>query len=142
MTATNAPAVSGQLSATRRPGLAVARLLRLELRHNAMLWMLPVAIALFWITTYRKTMAMPPMWNLRAASHAKRRDCGFHNTGGRRGSVDGVTGSPPPHLRPGDDLRAAAVGPPARHLGRHHLLGNSGLPGLPGRPVRGDRASG
>jgi hypothetical protein len=68
MTATNAPAVSGQLSATRRPGLAVARLLRLELRHNAMLWMLPVAIALFWITTYRKTMAMPPMWNLRAAS--------------------------------------------------------------------------
>ena len=46
---------------------AAARLLRLELRHNAMLWMLPVAVALFWLTTYRKTMAMPPLWNLRAA---------------------------------------------------------------------------
>jgi hypothetical protein len=45
-----------------------ARLLRLELRHNAMLWMLPVAIALFWFITYRKAMAMPPLWNVRAAS--------------------------------------------------------------------------
>ena len=33
-----------------------------------MLWMLPVAIALFWFTTYRKTIAMPPLWNLRATS--------------------------------------------------------------------------
>jgi len=54
--------------AVRRPGLAAARLLRLELRHNAMAWMLPVAVALFWFVTYRKTMAMPPLWNLRAAS--------------------------------------------------------------------------
>ena len=45
---------------------AAARLLRLELRNNAMLWMLPVAAALFWLTTYRKVMAMPPLWNLRA----------------------------------------------------------------------------
>ncbi len=45
-----------------------ARLLRLELRHNAMAWILPVAVALFWFITYRKTMAMPPLWNLRAAS--------------------------------------------------------------------------
>jgi hypothetical protein len=68
MTAVSAPAAPRPEPATRRPGLATARLLRLELRHNAMLWMLPVAIALFWVTTYRKTMAMPPMWNLRAAS--------------------------------------------------------------------------
>ncbi len=47
---------------------AVARLLSLELRRNAMLWMLPVAAGLFWFTTYRKTMAMPPLWNLRAMS--------------------------------------------------------------------------
>jgi hypothetical protein len=47
---------------------ATLRLLRLELRHNAMAWMLPVAIALFWLTTYRKTMAGPPLWNLRAAN--------------------------------------------------------------------------
>jgi hypothetical protein len=65
MTATRAPARSGPV--TRRPRLAAARLLRLELRHNAMLWMMPVAIALFWFTAERKTMAAPPLWNLRAA---------------------------------------------------------------------------
>ncbi len=68
MTAARAPATSRLRPATHRPGLAAARLLRLELRHNAMLWMLPVAAALFWFTTYRKTMAMPPLWNLRAAN--------------------------------------------------------------------------
>jgi len=68
MTAASAPAPPRPLPATRRPGFAAARLLRLELRHNAMPWMLPVAVALFWLTTYRKTMAMPPLWNLRAAS--------------------------------------------------------------------------
>jgi hypothetical protein len=47
---------------------ATLRLLRLELRHNAMAWMAPVVIALFWLTTYRKTMAGPPLWNLRAAN--------------------------------------------------------------------------
>lgn len=55
-------------SAGRRPGLAAARLLRLELRHSAMAGVVPVVIALFWLVTYRKTMAMPPVWNLRAAS--------------------------------------------------------------------------
>ena len=65
MTATKAPAVSAPVM--RRPGLAAARLLRLELRHNAMLWMMPVAIALFWFTAERKTIAAPPLWNLRAA---------------------------------------------------------------------------
>jgi hypothetical protein len=47
--------------------VTTARLLRIELRHNAMAWMLPVVAALFWLTTYRKTMATAPMWNLRAA---------------------------------------------------------------------------
>jgi hypothetical protein len=56
------------LPATRRPGLAAGRLLRIELRHNAMMWLLPVVFALFWLTTYRKAMATAPMWNLRAAS--------------------------------------------------------------------------
>src|SRR3984957_13818576 len=68
MTATNVTAVSRPRPAPRHPALATARLLRLELRHNAMLWMLPVVFALFWLTTYRKTMAMPPLWNLRAVS--------------------------------------------------------------------------
>ena len=68
MTTTNAPAVSRPLTGPRHPARATARLLLLELGHNAMLWMLPVVFALFWLTTYRKTMAMPPLWGLRAAS--------------------------------------------------------------------------
>jgi hypothetical protein len=64
MTATRAPARPAP--DTRRPGLGAARLLRLELRHNAMLWMMPVAIALFWVTAGRKTLGTPPLWNLRA----------------------------------------------------------------------------
>jgi hypothetical protein len=68
MTAAPAPAASRLRPARHRPGLGAARLLRLELRRNVMLWMLPVAAALFWFTTYRKTMAMPPLWNLRAAN--------------------------------------------------------------------------
>jgi hypothetical protein len=66
MTAASAPVRSGPI--TLRPGLAVARLLRLELRHNAMLWMLPVVIGLFWLFALRKIMAAPPLWNLRATA--------------------------------------------------------------------------
>ena len=68
MTAVHAPAAFRPAPANRGRLQAAARLLRLELRHNAMLWMLPVAVGLFWFTTYRKAMAMPPLWNLRAAS--------------------------------------------------------------------------
>jgi hypothetical protein len=49
-----------------RPGLGLLRLLRLELRHNAMAWLVPVVIVLFWLTTYRRVMATPPLWDLRA----------------------------------------------------------------------------
>jgi hypothetical protein len=66
MTAVSAPAHPRPRPASRGPGRAAARLLRLELRHNAMPWLLPVAIALFWFITYRKAMAMPPLWNVRA----------------------------------------------------------------------------
>jgi hypothetical protein len=66
--ATRAPSATRPRSAARRPGLPTLRLLRLELRHNAMAWLLPVVFALFWLVTYRKTMAMPPLWNVRAAS--------------------------------------------------------------------------
>ncbi len=67
MTAVPAVPVPGRPArATRLPLWAAWRLLRLELRHNAMLWVLPVAVALFWFTTYRKSMALPPLWNLRA----------------------------------------------------------------------------
>lgn len=45
---------------------AAGRLLRLELRRSAMLWMMPVAGALFWYNAFRESMAEPAMWNLRA----------------------------------------------------------------------------
>jgi len=68
MTVVRAPAASRPMPAQRGQLRAGARLLRLELCHNAMLWMLPVAAGLFWFTTYRKAMAMPPLWNLRAST--------------------------------------------------------------------------
>ncbi len=67
MTAASAPAGTrppGRVSALPLP--AAGRLLRLELRHNAMLWLLPLVGALFWYNGYREIMALPPMWNLRA----------------------------------------------------------------------------
>jgi hypothetical protein len=45
---------------------AGGRLLKLELRHSAMLWMLPLAAVLFWYNTYRPIMVMPALWSLRA----------------------------------------------------------------------------
>jgi hypothetical protein len=63
------PAAPRPATVRRGTGAAVlgsGRLLRIELRHNAMLWLLPVAIALFWYNGYREIMALPPMWNLRA----------------------------------------------------------------------------
>ncbi|GIH16627.1 hypothetical protein [Rugosimonospora africana] len=54
----------------RGPGRAwvagAARLMRIELRRNAMIWMLPVAGVLFWALTYRRSMALAPLWNVRA----------------------------------------------------------------------------
>ena len=66
MTAVPVVPVAARPRARRLPLGAAGRLLRLELRRNAMLWMLPVAAALFWFTAYRKSMASPPLWNLRA----------------------------------------------------------------------------
>jgi hypothetical protein len=71
MTAASAPAAPPRTwhLALARPG----RLLRLELRRNAMLWMVPLLAALFWYAAYRPSMANPPLWVLRAAtiqSHA------------------------------------------------------------------------
>src|SRR5581483_7984798 len=67
MSAASAPAgtrPSGRASAVPVP--AAGRLLRLELRRNVMLWLLPLVGALFWYNGYREVMALPPMWNLRA----------------------------------------------------------------------------
>ena len=67
MTAT-VPAGPGRSGRRRRRLSAAGRLLRLELRRNAMPWMLPLIAALFWFLTYRRSMALPPLWNVRAMS--------------------------------------------------------------------------
>jgi hypothetical protein len=59
-----APAASGR--ARMLPLAAARRLLRLEVRHSVMLWMVPLAAALFWFSAYRQSMAMPPLWHMRA----------------------------------------------------------------------------
>jgi hypothetical protein len=66
MTAATAPAVPRPPHDAARAKVVPGRLLRLELRRNAMLWMLPVAAVLFWYNGYREIMAVPPMWDLRA----------------------------------------------------------------------------
>jgi hypothetical protein len=52
-----------------RPGgafrVSSGRLLRLELRRNPMMWMVPVAAALFWFDAYRRSMAFPALWSAR-----------------------------------------------------------------------------
>jgi hypothetical protein len=63
--ATDAPLRHGPLRAAG--ALTAARLLRIELRRTATLWLLPPLAALLWLTTYRPSMAAPPWWNLRGA---------------------------------------------------------------------------
>jgi hypothetical protein len=43
------------------------RLLWLELRHNPMLWMTPLLVALFFFDPYRTAMGYAPIWDLRAS---------------------------------------------------------------------------
>ena len=107
MTAATAPPAARPRPATRRPGPAAGWLLWLELRRSAMLWMLPVVAALFWFITYRKTMAMPPLWNVRAmntqttgvavfAAPVVGAAAWIGSREGRRGMGDLVTGTPRP----------------------------------------------
>jgi hypothetical protein len=63
MTAAKAPAPARPLRAGRVRPVPPGRQLRLELRRNAMLWMLPLLAALFWFSTYRRSMALPAWWN-------------------------------------------------------------------------------
>jgi hypothetical protein len=84
-------------------------MLRIELRHNVMPWLLPLIAALFWFDSYRPSTGQPPVWVLRtfwnmgqghtiidfgpfvagAAAWMGSRD-------GRRGTSDLVTGTPRP----------------------------------------------
>ncbi|HUD38528.1 MAG TPA: hypothetical protein VMR14_16625 [Streptosporangiaceae bacterium] len=66
MTVGTAPIASAPIRPARsRTGLAAGRLLRLEFKRNAMIWLIPVAVGLFWFDCYRQSVAEPAMWNLR-----------------------------------------------------------------------------
>jgi hypothetical protein len=66
MTAATANAPATVPRAPRVPLAAPRQLMRLELRHSIMLWLLPLAIALFFFDTYRAAMTLLPYWDLRA----------------------------------------------------------------------------
>ncbi|HEY3479723.1 MAG TPA: hypothetical protein VGL02_12570 [Streptomyces sp.] len=67
----SAVTVSARSREQRGPGaasvlrLSAGRLLRLELRRNTMLWMVPLALLAFWLDTYRASMALAPLWGSR-----------------------------------------------------------------------------
>ena len=44
-----------------------ARALRLEIKHSAVVWVLPVLAALFYFNAYRTAAGYPPTWTLRAS---------------------------------------------------------------------------
>ena len=61
MTATSAP-VRPAPQASRTVPLGLARLLRVELRRNAMPLGLPLIALVFWFDSYRIAATMPPLW--------------------------------------------------------------------------------
>ena len=63
--ATSAPVRHRPPRARGAVPLAAARLLRIELRRNAMPWVLPLIAALFWFDSYRQSTGQPPLWILR-----------------------------------------------------------------------------
>jgi hypothetical protein len=70
MTATtDAPVRPRAPRAARAVPLTAARLLRIELRHSPMPWILPLIAALFWFDSYRVSVSQPPIWVLRTFWH-------------------------------------------------------------------------
>jgi hypothetical protein len=66
MTATtDAPVLDRTPRATTAVPLNAARLLRVELRHNAMPWILPLIAALFWFDSYRPSTVTMPLYGVR-----------------------------------------------------------------------------
>jgi len=63
-----APGTPARAALARPPRILAAlprRLLWLEMRRNAMSWMLPLLVALFGVLTYRQSMALPALWSVR-----------------------------------------------------------------------------
>jgi hypothetical protein len=64
-TATRAPVRHRTPRASSAVPLGAARLLRVELRRNAMPWILPLIAALFWFDSYRPSTGAAPLYGLR-----------------------------------------------------------------------------
>jgi hypothetical protein len=109
MTATEAPVRPAAPRAGRVAGPATGRLLLLELRRNAMPWILPLVAVLFWFDSYRPSTAVPPIWALRTFWNMGQGhtiiDFGPFVAGvaawmgsrdGRRGTADLLTATPRP----------------------------------------------
>lgn len=62
MTTASVPVRTGQGRPARLPLPATGRLLWVELRRNAMPWILPLIAALFWFDSYRPSTGLPPLW--------------------------------------------------------------------------------
>jgi hypothetical protein len=61
-------AVLAQRPARFRPvRFRLARALRLEIKHSAVVWVLPIPAALFYFNAYRTAAGYPPTWTLRAS---------------------------------------------------------------------------
>ncbi|HUZ35152.1 MAG TPA: hypothetical protein VMV17_02375 [Streptosporangiaceae bacterium] len=65
MTAATAPVRHRTPRAASAVPLNAARLLRVELRRNAMPWILPLIAALFWFDSYRPSTGAAPLYGLR-----------------------------------------------------------------------------
>ena len=65
MTAATAAPVRPAPRVARAVPLTAIRLLRIELRRNAMPFALPLIAALFWFDSYRPSTGQPPFWLLR-----------------------------------------------------------------------------
>jgi hypothetical protein len=64
--AATAPARPAPLGASRlAPPISFLRLLRIELRRNAMPWILPLIAVLFWFDSYRPSTTVPALYVLR-----------------------------------------------------------------------------
>jgi ABC-type transport system involved in multi-copper enzyme maturation permease subunit len=63
--ATSAPVRHRTPGATSAVPLGAARLLRVELRRNAMPWILPLIAALFWFDSYRPSTGTAPLYGMR-----------------------------------------------------------------------------
>src|SRR5262249_43352590 len=62
MTALSAPVRTAPRQAAQAAPRNLARLLWVELRHNAMPLVLPLIAVIFWFDSYRIAAALPPLW--------------------------------------------------------------------------------